>query len=200
MALFAFTAFAQVEQMDSASIADKDSNKMVRYWMYDTTGLIEIQMSEGDTMFVYEFEEYIARDFSTDEQKKEFERLKYNVRKVLPYAKLAAFRLQMMEDNLNMITSRRERDKYIKETEKAIKDEFMATLKNMSRSQGILLIKLIHRETGKSTYDILKGYRGNAETFYWSMFAKMYRADLKSRYDPILDYQIEYIIKHYNLE
>lgn len=199
---FIFSASAGIAQTgdDSTTVEEKDTNRVVSYWIYDTAGFIRIDISEEDTMFVYEFEEFIIRDFSTEEQRKEFEKLKYNVRKVLPYAKLAAFRLQMMEDNLNMISSKREREKYIKETEKAIKDEFMETLKKMSRSQGILLIKLIHRETGKSTFEILKGYRGSTETFYWSMFARMYKADLKSVYDPILDYQIEYIIKHYKLE
>lgn len=196
--LLTITAFQANAQVVSDTIRT-DSGVIVRNWEYDTTGLIRIDIG-GDTIFVYQFEEFKVKDFSTPEQRKEFAKLVYNTKKVLPYAKLAAFRLQMMEDNLNMLTTKKARDKYIKETEKAIKDEFMETLKNMSRSQGLLLIKLIHRETGKSTYEILKGYRGSAETFYWSVFAKFYDADLKSEYDPIKDYQIEYIIEQYHLE
>lgn len=166
----------------------------------DTGEVVKIHIDGPDTIFVHEFEEFILKDFTTPEQREQFKRLTYNVKKVLPYAKLAAFRLQMMEDNLHMLTSQKEKDQYIKATEKAMKDEFQESLKVFSRSQGMLLIKLIHRETGKTTYEILKHYRGNAETFYWGAFAKFYNASLKSEYDPILDYQIDWIIKHYNLE
>ncbi|MCB0735246.1 MAG: DUF4294 domain-containing protein [Flavobacteriales bacterium] len=159
-----------------------------------------IDTTTNDTFFVYEFEELALMDFATKEQRDEYFRLVHNVKKVLPYAKLAAFRIQMMEDNLHLLTDEKAKAKYIKETEKAIKDEFMETMKNFSRSQGLLMIKLIHRECGKTTYEILKGYRGSVETFYWSAFAAMYNASLKSEFDPIIDYQIEMIIKKYNLE
>ncbi len=159
-----------------------------------------IDSASGDTLLFYAFEEVVLKDFVTPEQREEYRRLKYNVKKVMPYAKLAAFRLQMMEDNLLLINDPKERERYIKETEKSLKEDFMETLKGFSRSQGLLLIKLIHRETGKTTYDILKGYRGSVETFYWGAFAKMYNASLKTEYDPIVDYKLDMIIKAYNLE
>jgi len=166
----------------------------------DSGDVVRISIDGKDTLFVYDFEEVIIKDFSTPEGREAYKILVYNVRKTMPYAKLAAFRLQMMEDNLQLLTTEKERNKYIKETEKAIKDEFMSSLKLFSRSQGKLLLKLIHRETGKTTYDILKHYRGSTETFYWSTFAKFYDASLKDEYDPILNYQIEMIIKQYKLE
>jgi len=159
-----------------------------------------VDSASGDTLLFYRFEELVMKDFSTPEQKEAYIRLKYNVKKVMPYAKLAAFRLQMMEDNLHLISDPKAKEKYIKETEKALKEEFIETMKNFSRSQGLLLLKLIHRETGKTTYEILKGYRGSVETFYWGAFAKMYNASLKVEYDPILDYQLDMIIKAQNLE
>ena len=118
----------------------------------------------------------------------------------MPYAKLAAFRLQMMDDNLNQLTSKRARTKYIKATEDAIKDEFISQLKKLTLSQGKLLIKLIHRETGNTTYEILKKYRGSASTMFYGMWAKMYSANIDTKYDPIEDFQIEYIIKNSKLE
>lgn len=166
----------------------------------DTGDIVRIEIDGRDTIFAYEFEEFLFKDFSTPEGREAYKILVYNVRKAMPYAKLAAFRLQMMEDNLQLLTTEKEKNKYIKETEKAIKEEFMASLKLFTKSQGKLLLKLIHRETGKTTYDILKGYRGSAETFYWSAFAKFYDANLKDEYDPILDYQIEMIVKKYHLE
>ncbi|MCB9260871.1 MAG: DUF4294 domain-containing protein [Flavobacteriales bacterium] len=189
IAVFAVSAFSQntVKKTENK----KDSFDIVQIYIDSVT---------GDTMFYYKFEEVVIKDFQTPEQRAEYAKLKRNVKKVLPYAKLAAFRIQLMEDNLAMISDPKAKEKYIKETEKAIKDEFMETMKNFSRSQGLLMIKLIHRETGKTTYEILKGYRGSTETFYWSMFAKMYGADIKMEYDPIVDYQIDLIIRSLNME
>ncbi len=166
----------------------------------DSIIVVRKEIIGGDTIFVHTFDEFILRELNGDESREKYLKLVYNVKKTLPYAKLAAFRLQMMEDNLHLLTTKRAKEKYIKETEKAIKEEFMGQLKNLHVSQGKLLIKLIHRETGKNTYEILKGYRGSASTFYWGTLAKFYDADLKDEFDPIEDYQIEYIIKMYKLE
>jgi hypothetical protein len=191
--LFGSVSLAQTG--DSTTVAKKRVN-------LDSIEVVQviIDSASGDTLLFYAFEEVVLKDFITPEQRAEYRRLKYNVKKVMPYAKLAAFRLQMMEDNLLLINDPKERERYIKETEKSLKEDFMETLKGFSRSQGLLLIKLIHRETGKTTYDILKGYRGSVETFYWGAFAKMYNASLKTEYDPIVDYQLDMIIKAYNLE
>jgi hypothetical protein len=156
----------------------------------DSIIIVRKEVYNGDTIIVQTLDEYILKELNGDESRAKYLKLVYNVKKTLPYAKLAAFRLQMMEDNLNLLPTKRAKDKYIKETEKAIKEEF----------QGKLLIKLVHRETGKNTYEILKGYRGSATSFYWNTFAKFYNADLRDEYDPIEDYQIEYIIKAYKLE
>jgi hypothetical protein len=155
---------------------------------------------DGDTFLVYSFDEFVLKEFQTDAERLAYLKLVRNIKVVMPYAKLAAFRLQMMEDNLNQIKSKKERKKYTKQMEEAIKEEFMGSLKNMSLSQGKLLLKLIHRETGKTTYQILRNYRGSATTFYWGALAKFYTADIKVEFDPIEDYQIEHIIKSLNLE
>lgn len=195
VSILASLTFLGKAQSDSTKTETKkvnlDSVEVVR---------VIVDSASGDTLLFYRFEELVMKDFSTPEQKEAYIRLKYNVKKVMPYAKLAAFRLQMMEDNLHLISDPKAKEKYIKETEKALKEEFIETMKNFSRSQGLLLLKLIHRETGKTTYQILKGYRGSVETFYWGAFAKMYNASLKVEYDPILDYQLDMIIKAQKLE
>ena len=84
--------------------------------------------------------------------------------------------------------------------EDAIKEEFIGQLKKLTISQGKLLIKLIHRETGNTTYEILKQYRGSASTMFYGIWARMYNANIDTKYDPINDYQIEYIIKNAKLE
>jgi len=116
------------------------------------------------------------------------------VRKALPYAKLAAFRLQTMEDNLSLMSSEREKKRYVKACEKAIKQQFMDDLKNMYVEEGRILLKLIHRETGSTTFEIMQNYGGTLETVFWQAVAKTYSANMKVTYDPIVDYQIEAII------
>ena len=173
----------------SAQLASADSAVIMRKMFMD-----------GDTFYVYSFDEFIPKEFKTKEEKKAYLKLVRNVKKVMPYAKLAAFRMQMMDDNLNQLTSKRAKTKYIKATEDAIKDEFISKLKKLTLSQGKLLIKLIHRETGNTTYEILKKYRGSASTLFYGMWAKMYSANIDTKYDPIEDFQIEYIIKNSKLE
>lgn len=193
--------FAGIFLIYGVLMAGAQTDSAKKSWgIVEDGDIVRIAIDGKDTIWVYDFEEVVIKDFSTPEGKEAYRRLVYNVRKTLPYAKLAAFRLQMMEDNLQLLTTEKERNQYIKATEKAIKEEFMATLKLFTRSQGKLLLKLIHRETGKTSYEILKYYRGSAETFYWSAFARFYDASLKDEYDPILDYQIEMIIKQYKLE
>jgi len=166
----------------------------------DSAVLLRKLYMDGDTFYVYSFDEFILKEFNSKQEKKAYLKLVGNVKKVMPYAKLAAFRLQMMDDNLNQLISRRAKKKYVKATEDAIMSEFKAQLQTLTRSQGKLLLKLIHRETGNTTYEILKKYRGSASTMFYGIWAKMYDANISVEYDPIEDYQIEYIIKNAKLE
>jgi len=159
---------------------------------------------ESDTPFVVDYN-YTLPDFIVEAQQdsnyeKNLRRLVYNVKKVLPYAKMASFRFQMMEQNLQVLPSEKARKEYLKRTEKAIKEQFMDDLRNLTRSQGKILIKLIYRETGKSTYDLLQTYRGDLTAFYWQGLAKVFDANLKEEYNPVEDWQIEQIIKQLGFE
>ncbi len=155
-----------------------------------------------DTVPVYLLEKFnfTVGGAKTKEEKDAFNRLYRYVKKALPYAKLAAFRLQLMEDNLNLLTSEKAKKKYIKECEKSIKKQFMDDLKNMYVEEGKILLKLIHRETGKTSFDIMKNYGGALETIFYQAMAKTYQANMKATYDPIIDYQIEEIIKSLEIE
>jgi hypothetical protein len=158
---------------------------------------IGYEIEGKDTLPIYLLNKFNFNSTSTksQEEKEAFVNLNKWVRKALPYAKMAAFRLQMMEDNLNLLSSEKAKRKYIKECEKAIKKQFMDDLKNMYVEEGRILLKLIHRETGKTTFDIMKNYGGTFETIFWQALAKSYNTSMKVTYDPVIDYQIEEIIK-----
>lgn len=166
----------------------------------DSSMILRKVIMDGDTFYLYSFNQFILKEFNSKKDRDAYIKLVRNVKKVMPYAKLAAFRLQMMDDNLNQLSSKRSKKKYIKATEDAIKEEFIGQLKKLTISQGKLLIKLIHRETGNTTYEILKQYRGSASTMFYGIWARMYNANIDTKYDPIKDYQIEYIIKNAKLE
>ena len=157
---------------------------------------IGVEIVDGDTMSVYLINQFVkSKETITQEEKDNYAKLVRYVKKALPYAKLAAFRLQMMEDNLNLLTTEKARKKYIKESEKAVKKQFMDDLKNFYVEEGKILLKLIHRETGKTTWDILKNYRGTFETLFWQAMAKTYDANMKVTYDPVICYHIDKTIK-----
>lgn len=166
----------------------------------DSLNIVKVEVVDGDTVFVDELDTFVLKWFEDEESKKKFEQMVKDIKRVLPYAKLAAFRLQMMEDNLHQINGKRARKKYIKATEKAIRKEFTEDIKELHRRQGILLLKLIHRETGQTAYEILTNYRNNASYFFYQTWASFYNADLKDKYDMIEDHQVEYIIKYFKLE
>ncbi len=111
-------------------------------------------------------------------------RLKRDVLRAYPYAKIASDKLISVNDTLSLIKRTRERKKYIKESEKRMKAEFEEELKRLTVNQGKILIKLVDRETGSTGYEIVKELRGPFEAMFWQTMAKMFGSTLKMEYDP----------------
>jgi hypothetical protein len=126
---------------------------------------------------------YGDRVFKNRRQAEVWTRTKYNVKKVYPYAILAAAKLKEY-DKLLAQMSESDRSKYTKLAEDQLKAEFTEELKKLSVSQGKILIKLIDRETGKTTYDVVKDMRGSFSAFMWQGVALMFDSNLKAEYDP----------------
>lgn len=175
---------------------DKDTTKadsLVK--RYKKIHFVGYEVEGTDTLPLYLLNKFILKGNSkTPEEIEHYKKLTRWVRNAMPYAKLAAYRLQLMEDNLNLLTTEKAKRKYIKECEKSIKTQFMDDLKGLYVEEGKILLKLIHRETGKTTFDIMKNYGGTFDTIFYQAMAKTYNADMKVTYDPVLDYQIEEII------
>lgn len=126
---------------------------------------------------------YSSRVFKTYKQQVAWDHTKYNVKKVYPYAILAAAKLKEY-DRVLAAMPESERGSYMKIAEKQLKDQFGDEMKNLTVSQGRLLIKLIDRETGKTTYNVVKDMRGSFSAFMWQGVALMFNSSLKSEYDP----------------
>ena len=140
-----------------------------------------------DTFPVVNLPMVTVMDFSDPEVLKNLQayyRLRFNVIKVYPYAKLASVKLNEMNEHVTTLKSDREKRRYIRETEKQIKDDFEDQVKNLSISQGNVLIKLINRETGNTSYELIKDLRGSFNAFFSQGLAKLFGHDLKDTYDP----------------
>lgn len=138
---------------------------------------------------------YSTRTFKTPEDFAKYRRLRYNVLKVLPYARFAGQRYRQLERDLANTSEKRKQKALVKSCEKEIKDLFNRDVKNLTISQGEVLIKLIDRETGDSSFDLVKDLKGGVSAFLMQSVAKVFGHDLKKKYDPEEERDIESIIR-----
>lgn len=124
-----------------------------------------------------------SRNLLTSDEIRRNKRLIRNIKIVLPYAKLAKNKLYDLNNRM-LTMSEKERKEFMKIAEKEIEQEYGEQLKKMTFSQGNLLIKLVDRETGSSSYALVKELRGSFRAFFYQTFAKVFGYDLKAEYDP----------------
>ena len=111
-------------------------------------------------------------------------RLASNVKKVYPYAKLAGAKMQEYDSILANIPNKAERSRLMKQAEQEITDQYTEELKNLTISQGLILVRLIDRETGNTTYKVVQELRGKVRAFFYQGFARLWGYNLKTEYDP----------------
>jgi hypothetical protein len=122
-------------------------------------------------------------------------RLRKNVRKIYPLAKEVARMAERIERDLANITNDAERRRYIRNEERQLFAQYESTIRNMTRSQGELLIKLVHRQTGRSAYQLIETFRTDATATFWQTVSRLYGASLRETYDPAQNQQIEMVIQ-----
>ena len=140
---------------------------------------------DGEKILTYKIPQFDVIDFRSNEERKSFFKLKRRVLKVYPFAIETKQKVDSLNYELNKIGKKRKQRKYIKAVTKLVKKQYTKALKNLTMKEGRILIKLIYRETGISTYDLLREYRGWWNTTMWQTFAKMYKLNLKTSFDPI---------------
>ncbi len=126
---------------------------------------------------------YPMPTFKNEKAKREYKRLVHNFSKTYPYALLAKERLKQMDTEMMSIASEKQRKAYLEQQEKALFKEFEAPLKKLTFSQGKLLMRLIDREAGQTSYYLIKNLKGGLTAFFWQGFARLFGADLKKPYD-----------------
>lgn len=155
---------------------------------------------EGDTLLV-ELDEIVLLKklkFKTDFDRKVYYWYRKKTIKAYPYAKLAAERLEVLNERRENIKSKRKRKVYTKRVQKYLEGEFTDRLKKLTRIEGEILIKLIHRQTGETTFELVKDLRSGWKAFWYNSTASMFKLSLKDTYDPEnnkFDYLIEDILQ-----
>ena len=127
---------------------------------------------------------YAMRLFDSRRDIRRIEKLIYNVKKVYPYARLAGLKLREYNTLLLDATSDKERKKIMKKAEDEINEQFGPELRDLTFTQGKILIKLIDRETTATSYTLLKDLRGGFTAFFYQGFARIWGYNLKTKYDP----------------
>ena len=114
---------------------------------------------------------------------RKYAKLVYNVKVVYPIAQEARAKLAVMEEHLQSLSSKSAQREYIKHMEREIKNQYTPVLKKMTFSQGKILIKLIDRETDRTSYELVRQLRGSFSAFFWQSIARIFGANLKDTYD-----------------
>ena len=140
---------------------------------------------DGEKVFTSDIPQLDIIEFIDNDERKRFYKLKRRVIKVYPYAIETKLKLDSLNNALDAIGKKRKKRKHVRSVAKIVKEQYAKTLKKLSMKEGRILIKLIYRETGISTYDLLREYRGWWNATMWQTFARMYDHDLRSIFDPV---------------
>ena len=171
----------------NAQIIEKDTTKM-GYVLEENDTITEPILLEEVVIF---------KEKLDPESKKQFLLLQNRVYKTYPFARIASDRLTAMNKTMDKLKSAKEKRKYFKIVENYMENEFTAQLKKLSRKQGQILVKLIHRQTGTTTYDLIKDYKSGWKAFWSNNTARVFDINLKTGYAPYNvneDYLIETIL------
>ncbi|WP_055443198.1 DUF4294 domain-containing protein [Lacinutrix himadriensis] len=122
--------------------------------------------------------------FNSLADRKRYLIIKRKTIKVYPYAKLAAERLETMQERMDGIERKSLKKKYARRVQKYIEGEFSEELKNLTRTEGQILVKLIHRQTGKTAFDLIKELRSGWRAFWFNSTASLFDISLKREFDP----------------
>jgi hypothetical protein len=149
--------------------------------------LVYTHVVNGDTLpiiFLREITIFPPRVFTSKREQIKYTKLVKKIKKVLPYAKLAKLKLKIIELELAKIPTEEGKKEYLKIAEKKLREDFEDEIKNLTISEGRILIKLIDRETGKTSYELIKQLKGSFSAFLYQQIARLFGENLKEQYDP----------------
>ncbi|NNF31221.1 MAG: DUF4294 domain-containing protein [Flavobacteriaceae bacterium] len=137
-------------------------------------------------------------EFNSKTDRRRYLIIRRKTRKVYPYAKLAAERLTTMTERMKTLKRKRDKKRYTKRVQKYIEEEFSEKLKKLTRTEGQILVKLIHRQTGRTAFALVKELRTGWRAFWYNTTASLFDISLKEEYKPFEvkeDYLIEDVLE-----
>lgn len=153
----------------------------------ETYRYVKPLIERGDTMWCYLLPElwvYPPLKFKSERQRRAYNRLVYNVKKVLPIAQQVNGLIAETAETLEMLPTKKQKSAHVSAVEKDIKEMYTPQMKQLTYSQGKLLIKLVDRECNQSSYEIVQAFLGPARAAFYQVFAWTFRASLKKEYRP----------------
>lgn len=155
---------------------------------------------EGDTLLIELDEVFLLQKhkFETSYDQRYYFWFRKKVIKAYPFAVIAADSLEVLNRNLENVKTRRKKKAYTKEMQKYMEEEFTDQLKKLTRTEGRILIKLLHRQTGVVAFNLVKDYRSGWKAFWYNTTANVFKLSLKDTYDPMHndeDFLIEDILQ-----
>lgn len=142
---------------------------------------------DGDTVPTVNLPSIMVLDkkvFKNARDERKWRKLVRDVKKAYPYAKIAGVKLRECEAKLALPENAGRKKELMKEVERQIKDEFESDIRKLTWTQGIILLKLIDRETSHSSYELIRDLRGKFAAFFWQSLASIFDVSLKTEYDP----------------
>ena len=149
--------------------------------------LVEGLIEDGDTLLHFTYYPVTILppyQFSSKKEVNKYSKLALYVKKVYPYSKIVSEQVNEINSQLALYNSKKEKSAYIQKKEEELKAEFEGQLRKLTFSQGRILIKLIDRETGSTTYELVKELKGSLNAFFWQSVARLFGSNLKLEYDP----------------
>lgn len=149
--------------------------------------VVMARIVDGDTLPVIDLAPVVffaPRIFKNRTDENRYRRLVYNVKRVYPYAKLAGIKYEEYNELLLTLPNDNQRKRAMRQAEQELRAEFEDDLKRLTFSQGLILIKLVDRETSNTSYDVVREFRGMVSAVFWQGLGRFFGFNLRTEYDP----------------
>jgi len=182
------------------SFAQTSSKERIERLVIDGV-VVSALITDQDTIMVADLEEVsisYPQRFKNNTERKQYRKYRYYANKVYPYA-TEAIKIFREVDYVTRTMSKRKRKKHIKRLNKQLKKEFKAPLKNLTKTQGKILIKMIEKELDKPFYNLVKSLRGGFTAGYWNQLGKLNGYRLKEGYIPGKDPMMDLVLHDFDV-
>lgn len=182
--------------LSNTADAQDTANDTIQVAMYVKIDRAYYQGDSIPNMTLHEFYKTAPKTFKNERQRNKYNKLVRDVRYVFPYAKLTRQILIETHDYLETIEDEKEKKRHIKAVEKGIRKQYEPTVRKITKTQGKLLVKLIDRECGQTSFEMIKAFLGPVKANMYNVLSTLFGNNLRKHYDPEgEDREIEQIVR-----